>query len=137
MNSLAKAVAAYLDTLGVGEFAGNGPGWTIAYAGEPASPDKAITVYDTGGGEPTADIEFYQSTIQIRVRAVDYDDAYGKQQEIRDILIGTPTHELDDTLVIGFWNSSDITGIGRDENRRLITTANYRTIRQPLEGAST
>lgn len=108
---------------------------TIAagYIGEePATPNDVVTIYDTGGGEPFADIELYEPSIQVRVRNLKYADAYALQQEIRKALIVPTDFEINGTHYIGVWNMGDIISLGKDQNNRAVFTANYRIERQPL-----
>lgn len=134
MRSTAHDIALYLEAQGFGTFAGT-TSWAINVSREPNSPDDAITVYDTGGGEALPDITLYEPTIQVRVRSQSYTDAYAKAEAIRDLLILPTTRTLgasSDTFYIGIWLQSDILSIGRDDNDRHLLTTNYRIQRQPL-----
>lgn len=135
MESTAKEIMQYLADNGVGAIAATS-GWSLGVSREIERPDTAITLYDTGGGEPNPDIELYESTFQVRVRGRDYLAAYDKQQEIRDLLILPTVRQLGEnglTRYIGIWMQSDILNIGRDDNDRILLTANYRVQRQPTE----
>ena len=139
MRSPAHDIALYLAGLGVGTF-GGATSWALAVNREPEAPDDVVTVYDTGGGEPFADIELYEPTIQVRARSKTFTTAYAKHEQIRSLLI-LPTvrmiGEADDlTRYVGIWMQSDILDIGRDENDRHLLTANYRILRQPQEAIS-
>lgn len=134
MRSPAHDIALYLEEQGVGTFASE-LGWSINVSREPNSPDDAITIYDTGGNEADPENEIYEPTIQVRVRAESYTDAYSKHNEIRDILIIPTSRTLgasDDTFYIGIWMQSDILSLGRDDHDKHILTANYRIQRQPI-----
>lgn len=138
--SPAFLIAKYLAANGVGLFPnpggapiGAGP-WEIAFSREPASPDMAVTIYDTGGSEPDTDaLDLLNPTFQVRVRgpktAQGYADAYAKQEVIRDLLI-LPAPVVQGTAhFIGIAMTSDILSIGRDDNDRHLLTANYRAIK--------
>ena len=99
---------------------------------EQAAPNDCVTVYDTGGGDPFADIELYEPSVQIRVRNLKYADGYALQQEIRKALIVPTSFEINGTHYIGVWNVGDIMSLGKDQNNRSVLTANYRIERQPL-----
>ena len=105
MRSPAHDVAVYLDAEGFGNL-GSTTEWGIFINNEPSTPDRAITIYDTAASEPAfADLELYSPTIQIRTRARSFEDAYSKQEAIRDKLIIPTTVNLgvaNDTRYIGF-----------------------------------
>jgi len=126
MNSAAHDIAAHLTALDV-VVAGS-----VFIGEEPLSPNDCVTIYDTGGGDPFPDIEFYDTSIQIRVRDTKYTDAYAKQNQIREALIIPTTFEINGTRYIGVWNQGDIISLGKDQNNRAILTSNYRIERQSL-----
>lgn len=133
MNSLARDVALFLDAESVGAFPPASSGWAISVAQEPASPDDAITVYDTGGLEPDTDeLDVFRPTIQVRVRSRDYEGARAKHEVIRELLIMQQPLVLATSSVL-VSASSEIAGIGRDDNNRHILTANYRARRTAKE----
>lgn len=124
MNSAAKDIKDHLMALAV---------ISAGFIGEePASPNDAVTIYDTGGGDPFADIELYDTSIQVRVRDTRYDEAYAKHDEIRRALIVPTSFEINGTKYIGVWNVGDIISLGKDQNQRSVLTTNYRIERQPL-----
>jgi hypothetical protein len=121
-----RTIAQFLAAQGVGTFAGTNE-WSINIAVEPATPVGAITIYDTGGGEPDTDnLSLLHKTIQIRTRNNVYAKAYSKQEQIRDLLIlNSPVAGLTDVQM-----SSDILSIGRDTNDNHILTSNYRILQE-------
>ncbi len=125
MNSPAHDIALYLVANGVGTLPYTS-GWAVSLALEPANPDNAVTVYDTGGqGPDTDELDLKRPTFQVRVRSASYVTAYAKQQAIRDLLILTqPIGDF-----VGIEMTSDILAIGRDESSRHLLTANYQAIR--------
>lgn len=126
MNSAAHDIVDHLTALLVVD-AGS-----VFVGEEPAEPNDCVTIYDTGGGDPFADIELYDTSIQIRVRDKKYTDAYAKQNQIREALIIPTTFEINGTRYIGVWNQGDIISLGKDQNNRAILTSNYRIERQSL-----
>lgn len=123
--SLAKDIAEYLIEEGVTT------GWGCYFSTEPPAPDKAITVYRTGGANDNADGPYYQPTIQIRIRDNSAEVAEVKAEQIRDLLLIPTARIIGDTLVTGFWLITDIQMIGRDDNNRAIYTVNFRLMTQP------
>lgn len=117
MTAPSVTVAKSLETANLGTWAGS-TGWSIAAAAEPASPDKAITVYDTGGRSPLCLTgNDPQPNIQVRVRANSYPSAYAKMQAIMD--------ELKKQQIIRI---GGILSLGRDDNDRWLLTTNYQLI---------
>lgn len=128
MQSPAHDLAKYLAAQGIGIWASDS-GWAVSAQVEPASPDTAVTVYDTGGeGLDTDDMDIENATVQVRVRGPNPEEAYQKQVSIRDLLKGSPiqgeTSRFDVTEVI-----SGITHIGRDDNNRHLLVQNFRLMR--------
>lgn len=104
-------------------------------------PDRAIAIFDTGGGEENANPKWLLDyrTIQIRVRARqdEYADAYAKIAQCKDVLLGLPP-----TTVGGDeWNSvtslGDITFLGRDDNDRPELVYNLQIIMEPADSVLT
>lgn len=109
-------------------------GWTVYTGNEAPSPDDAITVYDTGGGQANADRPLYDPTIQVRVRSREYADGYTKALAIRDLLMIRTARDIGIWHYTGFWLVSDVAKIGRDDSDRELFTVNFRLMRerQPL-----
>lgn len=104
--------------------------WRIAVSEEPAEPNNTITVYDTGGNPPIqTDVNLREPTIQVRVRGGHYPTAIEMQNKIHGFLsVDNVGHITSGMRIVGVWLQSDIMSIGRDDNNRHITTANYRVI---------
>jgi len=133
MKSPAHDLALYLVTAGVGAFGGEAA-WSVNVAVEPVSPPEAITLYDTGGGEPDTDeLTDFLPTFQVRVRGPNYATAYSKQEAIRNLLILPEPIVVDSSQFVGIQMSSDIICIGRDESDRFLLVANYRARRTAKE----
>lgn len=115
---------------GLGTFGGS-TDWSLYAFVEPNEPANCITLYDTGGDGPdTDDLDLANLTFQVRVRCETYNSGYAKHVIIRDLLIGVSPIVMDTSTFAGIVMSTDIAGIGRDENNRHVLTANYRAIRQ-------
>lgn len=133
MNSPAHDVALFLVASGVGTLPWT-TGWAVSLALEPASPDDAVTVYDTGGqSQDTDELDMKRPTFQVRVRSASYADAYAKQQEIRDLLTETSPISGSTSDFVDIALTSEISAIGRDDSNRHVLTANYRAIRTEKE----
>lgn len=122
MASPANEIATYLDGLsGAPASLAATTGWALCIAMEADEPETVVTIYDTGGEGQEQEGEF-RPTIQVRTRAHDYDAAYAKQIEIRDILIAAG----DIPTITAVWLQSQPQAIGTDDGDRFLLTANYR-----------
>lgn len=131
MRSPADDLSEVLADNAVGVIGANA-GWSINVGIEPSSPETAITLYDTGGLEPDTDkMEVFRPSIQVRVRGFSYRDGYAKQQEIRALLVALAPFTKEGSRYGGITASSEILAIGRDDNDRVLFTANYRVLREP------
>lgn len=130
MKSPSHDLALYLDSLGIGTFAGT-VGWSINVSREPVAPVDAITIYDTGGLEADTDeLDLMQPTFQVRVRSLNFPNAYAKHEAIRDALILPGRLVTADSAYVAVNMNTDIIDLGRDDNDRHILVANYRAIRE-------
>jgi len=132
MRSVARAIADHLVSNAVGTF-GSNTGWAICVGIEQKQlPNTVVTVYDTGGSEvETDEQDVHRPSFQIRVRTLDYEDGYAKQDEIRALLLSINNTVIFDIRFLLVTVSSDIAMIQRDDNDRCIFTANYICVTQP------
>lgn len=127
----ATELADFLAQRGVGTRGSGDSAWSIFVSEEPTAPDKTITLYDSGGFDRLAEA-IRQPTIQVRVRANDYQEGYEKHEQILQELHAIGQQAIGAHWYVGVFLQSDIISIGRDVSRRVRLTANYRIIRQPL-----
>jgi len=135
--SPAHELALYLVELGVCSAFGE----DVHVDREPATPADVVTLYDTGGVEVIPDIELHTATIQVRTRSTDRQAGYELQELIaaaflkpRAIADGLPVEfDAGGSRYIAFAARGDIVALGRDDNDRVLFTANYELQRQPLE----
>lgn len=127
MSSAAFDIAARLAGLGIGTVGAN-TGWTIAVGAEPAAPDNAITIYNTGGDEPdTCEQDILRPAFQVRVRSTDYEAGHAKHVAIREALI----RSIFATASARFASVRQASGpldLGTDDRNRYLTTANYTAL---------
>jgi hypothetical protein len=134
VNSPAADILTKLQT-----FTGLLTGWTAGVTREPDSPDKCITIYDTGGGDPNPALLIDEPTIQIRVRgaagAAGYAAAYTLCDAIKNKVLGIAAWTLTGIgRYTGAWMLGDVNSIGYDGNNRPLLTMNFRVIREPATG---
>lgn len=106
-------------------------GTTLFVSFEPDTPDRCITILDTGGFDPDVAATYERPTIQVRSRdkASQYQRAYDTIKDIADTLHGSRYTTNSTTYVI--WQQGDIFYLGRDDNNRVLLTANFRIHRHP------
>jgi hypothetical protein len=147
MSSPALELAQYLAELTITGPFGGGADYSVHVSREPATPDKVVTLYDTGGAEGLVaggGVDLRQPQVQVRVRSDDYEAAWNLQEAIREALLQPNAeatgHPLERTIGASRYVQvapvADILSIGRDDNDRHILVANYQVIRQQLEEPS-
>ncbi len=96
---------------------------------EPARPNNAVTIFDTGGLKPQLNFnknEKYQKpTVQIRVRNNSYQTGWALINDIRDILHGRGHEVWDGTTYELIQCRTEPAFLGQDENNRPWFTANF------------
>jgi hypothetical protein len=140
-----KSIANDIRTLLIGGAVGSATptaDWSIHVGTEPDKPDKAITVYDTGG-EQTG---YYMDnnlaptrydTFQVRVRGRTYTETFEKLSGILDLLdqnchfqlagltAGDPVTEYGGIFLIG-----QPASLQKDDKGRSLWVANFRAVRE-------
>ena len=106
-------------------------GSTLFVSQEPDSPDRCLTILDTGGFNPDVAATYERPTIQIRSRDKpnQYQRAYNTLKAVADLLHAT-RYEINSTTYV-IWQQGDIFHLGRDDNNRVLLTANFRMDRHP------
>lgn len=129
MSSPAMKVAEYLQLMGHGHIAGSGK-WSISVSREALEPADVIVVQDTGG--PTHDTDDLDDlpTIQVRVRSLDFQEGWDKQENIMNSLIFPTPIDLNGEVRLGCKLVSGILDVGRDNADRHILVANYQLERK-------
>ena len=98
---------------------------------EPDSPNRCLTIIDSGGYDPEVASQYEKPTVQIRSRdkAGQYRRAYATLKTIVDLLHGN-RFTVNSTMYV-FWQQGDIITLGKDEKNRDVLTANMRIHRTP------
>lgn len=132
--SMAADVAALLVATGAGVF-GRTSDWGIFVGREPTGktgPAKSITVIDTGAtSEDVGGDEMSYWSVQVRVRAKDYQAASSKADDVRVMLAGAESQTINGRRYVQFISTTGITFLGWDDNDRAIFVLNIRSISQP------
>ena len=126
MNSAAKDMVTILAGIsGLSLTAGT----NLFYSRMPDSPQKVVTVYDTGGTPMTflndnTDI-YHFSGVNIQVRDVTYDGAYDLAMQILEALHGKTGDVVGTTLYTLIKAADEPTLLHYDENDRPVISTNY------------
>jgi len=106
-------------------------GTSLFISFEPDTPDRCVTILDTGGFDPDVVAIYERPTIQIRSRdrSDHYQRAYDTIKHAVDILHAN-RFTRNSTIYV-FSQQGDIFYLGRDEKNRITLTANMRIQRHP------
>ena len=108
-----KAVAEYLETITDLEL-----GTSLFIGHQPESPDEVVAIYATGGVEPDRYLPTADPTIQLIVRASDYETGHDRAQEIADALHRLTNQTLGDFYIYYSFLLGEPAHIGRDKRDR-------------------
>lgn len=108
-------------------------GWNIEIGAMPKSPDRIISISDTGGFDPNPKWLIDYPTIQILVRGKigDYNECFLVGKGIKDALLGLPSQDINDDRWASITMNGDLGYIGRDENDRPLCSMNFQLIVHP------
>ncbi len=129
MNSPSVDISGLLETEGIGTV-----GTDIFTSKEPDTPNKCVTLYDTGGFEPDlTDVVCDKPTIQIKVRGEKGKGAtaaYAVADTIKRYLHGLHNEDIDSvSRIILVKSMSDIIFLGYDDRDRVQYTLNFEIYR--------
>ena len=133
LNSPAIDISSFLQAQGIGT-----EGTDLFISREPASPDMTITITDTGGFPPNPKYLRDEPTIQVRVRGNknDYNSAWNKMQEIKDVMLGAQPQLLNGTDYVLFVLATDPISLGFDESSRPLIISNWNLVREMQSGGN-
>jgi len=108
-------------------------GWQIEIGAMPESPDKVITIYDTGGQAPNPKWLLDFPTLQVMVRGAvgTYLDTFVEAKAVKDILLGTPSQDLNGDRWVSITQNGELGFLGRDEDERPLFSVNFALIIEP------
>lgn len=110
--------------------------WGIYIGKQPddsISPDRAITIYDSGGKTPEHAWLIDYPSIQVRVRGEQnkYQEAYDKAVAVRTALHALPPQQVNGDRWDSVSQRGDVAFLGYDKNRRPEFTVNFDLIIEP------
>lgn len=99
---------------------------------EPNDPAQCVTIYDTGGRPPLVSLgnqQYRYEAIQIRVRAVKYEDGFALAEAIYGA-IEISNKQVDDSFICNIVPMNTPYCLGWSEDQRCIFIINYETQRR-------
>lgn len=118
---IAKAIADYLVTEGLGTFATD-----IFVSSLPPTPDDCIAVIETNGDAPEVDIPLYNPTFQVLIRNSSYATGSEKLAAVRDALHRVANITQNDIYFYYILANTNGGSIGKDGNGRDEFSINFR-----------
>lgn len=121
---------------GVGTFEAT-TGWGIYIGREPKLPDTTIAIARSGGEPPDPKWLLDYPTYQVRVRGPkgNYASGLAKAEDVKDVLLGITSQDINGVRLVSITMQSDIAFIGFDENERPHFSLNFRLITEPGSSA--
>lgn len=133
LNSPATDISSFLQAQGVGT-----EGTDLFIGLEPDEPDFVISIFDIPGFPPNPKYLRDEPSIQVRVRGNknNYDTAWQKMQEIKDVMLGAQPQLLNGTDYVLFVLATDPMSLGRDESSRPLIISNWNLVREMQSGGN-
>ena len=137
MSSPSEGIRDLLAAANVGIFATQA-GWSIQIGKEPISPDQTITIFDSGGSDPSPKWLLDYPSIQLRVRGLpgDYLATRAKALECKNALLAADSQTLNGDRWDSVTMAGDISFLDYDQQDRPRFVLNFRLIIEPASGGN-
>jgi len=111
----------------------NVSGWTIEIGSLPDSPNKLISINDTGGLEPNPKWLLDYPTLQIMVRGEmnGYLDTFREAKAVKDLLLGVASQDINGDRWVSVLMNGDLAYLGLDDSSRSLFSMNFSLIIEP------
>lgn len=110
--------------------------WAIFIGRQPNDPNACITLYDSGGrANPRWLLDFPSVQIRVRGGANQYAAAANRCLQIKQILLGIPSQDLNGDRWVQVNLTSDRAFVGYDQLNRPEFTMNFNLIIEPAVNA--
>lgn len=108
-------------------------GWQIEIGAQPDSPNKLISISDTGGAVPNPKwlLDYPSMQVQVRGEINGYLDTYREAKAVKDLLLGVDSQDINGDRWVSVLMSGDMAFIGRDESERPLWSMNFSLIIEP------
>lgn len=108
-------------------------GWNLQVGVMPDTPDKVISINDTGGYDPNPKWLLDNLTLQVMVRGAvgGYLATYQEAKTVKNILLGLTSQNISGDRWVSVTQAGDLAFIGRDEQMRPLFSMNFVLIIQP------
>lgn len=139
MASPAESAAALLVTAGVVVTTPTPGSYLVRVGLLTEDSDALVSVYDSGGQNPSPKflLEFPRIMCCVRGAARDYSGAYAKVRAVKDVLLGLDPQVISGDRWSGVTGVGDITFLKYDDRDRPLFTVNFRIILEPGVSALT
>lgn len=108
-------------------------GWTLKVGKTIPTPNKVVSMYDSGGQEPNPRWAVDKPSIQAVIRGDvdDYGPTWLKARQVRDALLGLDSVTIGTDRWVSVTCMGDIGFIGYDDKDRPSFSVNFRLIIEP------
>jgi len=112
--------------------------WAIYIGVQPVNPNRVIVITDSGGRTPDPRWLLEYPSVQVSVRGgpSDYQAAALKCKEIRQILLGLPSQDLNGDHWVSVLMAGDFAFVGFDATRQPEFVGNFNLIIEPAKGVN-
>lgn len=139
--SITTNIKDILYTAGIANFPGNNildpaVDWQMEIGKLPQEPDQVIAIMPGAGRAPNPKWAVDYPSIQILVRGKTnaYSTAEAKAQDVKDVLLGYYSADVNGDRIVAINMISDVAGIGFDTNDRPMFSTNFALIVEPSLG---
>ena len=101
-------------------------GELVFYSQMPAGITPCVSIHDTGGFDEESGYDYQKPTIQVKVRAATYDQAYELAYTAKQALHNLTNKVENLTRYVAIWSMSDILSLGVDEDKKHLVSVNFR-----------
>ncbi len=108
--------------------------WQIEIGKLPESPDQVIAIMNSTGKAPNPKWAIDYPSVQAIIRGKSnngYTDAKSKAQDIKDVLLGLPSGEVNGDIIVAVNMIGDIASMGFDTSDRPLFSVNFSLIVEP------
>lgn len=117
---------------------GGSADWAIYIGVKPIAPLRVIVITDSGGNTPDPRwlLDYPKVQVSVSGSASDYQACMLKCQQIKQILLGLPSQDLNGDRWVSVLMAGDFAFVGFDTNRQPEFVGNFSLIIEPAQAAT-